>query len=219
MVALVNKNSNYKGRHKACPYIALHNAYIYYLMNSSKKYNRKSIRLKGYDYSQEALYFITLVCQSREYLFGEIKNDKPILNDAGKMIKNQLFALQKQFSAVQIHEYVIMPNHSHIILQIVEVKNNDPVKTILRFPLRFPQRIYSTKNSIGSIIGAYKSITTNKYINGIKNKNWKPFEDHLWQRNYWEHIIRNEKSLDHISQYIINNPKNWISDKFYKNKN
>ncbi|MDO8260744.1 MAG: transposase, partial [Candidatus Magasanikbacteria bacterium] len=71
------------------------------------------------------------------------------------------------------------------------------------------------KKTIGDIVGALKSITTNKCIDGVKNNNWPRFEGKLWQRNYYEHIIRNEKSLDQIRDYIINNPRNWKTDEMF----
>ena len=70
---------------------------------------------------------------------------------------------------------------------------------------------------MGDILGAFQSIVTVEYIRGVKNKKWKPFDGKLWQRNYWEHIIRNEKSYNTISEYIKNNPKKWNDDKFYSN--
>lgn len=72
-----------------------------------------------------------------------------------------------------------------------------------------------TDKTIGDIIGAFKSITTNEYIKNVKSNNWKRFDGKLWQRNYWEHIIRNERSYQNISEYIINNPSKWENDKLY----
>jgi len=65
------------------------------------------------------------------------------------------------------------------------------------------------------MVGAFQSITTVKYIDGVKTKNWKRFDGKLWQRNYWEHIIRNQKAFETISKYILNNPQNWDADKFH----
>jgi REP element-mobilizing transposase RayT len=82
-------------------------------------HKRKSIRLKGYDYSQEGLYFITLCCQNRECLFGQIHNGSMILNDAGKMIENEWLNLENRFPNIELHEFIVMPNHFHGILKIV----------------------------------------------------------------------------------------------------
>ena len=94
-------------------------------------HNRKSIRLKGYDYSQAGLYFITICVQNRECLFGKIGNDKIKLNDAGKMIETQWLNLKNRFPNIELHEYIVMPNHFHGILEIV----------VLGRPLWSPQTI------------------------------------------------------------------------------
>ena len=82
-------------------------------------------------------------------------------------------------------------------------------------PIVVAPTIDRTKKTIGDMVGAFKSITTVEYIRGVKNVNWKPFHDTLWQRNYYEHIIRNEKSYHSIANYIIHNPAKWVEDKFY----
>lgn len=205
--------------------------------------NRQSIRLKNYDYSQEGKYFITICCQNRASLFGTIDNGKMILNEAGNMIVTEWLALKNRFPHIELDEYVVMPNHFHGILGIVEetvgtslagVQNN---KTGDRngSPQPKPQRIIEkgqpqgfaptnispteitptikTAPTVGNIIGAFKSISSVKYIRGIESKNWKQFNKRLWQRNYWEHIIRNDDSFNRISAYIKNNPRKWYEDK------
>ncbi len=185
-------------------------------------HNRRSIRLKGYDYSQAGLYFITICCQNRDCFFGEILNNEMILNDAGKMVDDEWLKLRERFPNIQLHEYIIMPNHFHAILEIVEatpvvVSNDDNAQNDNVVEKGHPRGVDPTVNAmaktLGDMVGAFQSITTVKYINGVKTKNWKQFNKKLWQRNYWEHIIRNEKSLHNISEYIINNPKNWTNDK------
>ncbi len=187
---------------------------------------RKSIRLKGYDYSQAGLYFITICIQNREMLFGKINNDKLQLNDAGKMVAEIWNEIPNRFTNIKLYEYVIMPNHFHCIIQIVPVGatlvvalNEKTVahnkNVVIPNEKGQPQGIAPTKKTVGNVIGAFKSITTNEYIRGVKNKNWYPFNKKLWQRNYWDHIIRNEKSFYNISEYIKNNPKNWNKDKLF----
>ncbi len=179
---------------------------------NSDKHHRRSIRIKGYDYSQDGLYYITVCAQNRICLFGKIDNGKMILNDVGKMLENEWLKLAERFKNIVLHEYVVMPNHCHAILEIVGASlvvapNNGNTQIIGQ-----PQGIAPT---IGDIIGAFKSITTMEYIRGVKNGIWQPFNKKLWQRNYWdywEHIIRNEKSYIQISEYIINNPENWKND-------
>ena len=173
---------------------------------NSKKHNRKSIRLKGYDYSQEGFYFITICTQNHECLFGKITSSQldegtMVLNDAGKMVETQWLKLSNRFKNIELYEYVVMPNHFHGILQIVGAG-----------------LVPAQKNkTVGDMVGVFQSIATVEYIHGVKNNNWQPFDKRLWHRNYWEHIIRNEKEYENIAQYIINNPKRWAIDKLNNN--
>ena len=189
-------------------------------------HHRKSIRLKGYDYSQTGLYFITICCQNRACLFGEIPvgadlrvcpAPKTILNDAGIMIESEWLKLPERFINIELHEYIVMPNHFHAILQIVGaalvVAQNNTVAQNDN-PKGQPQGIAPTgKKTVGDMIGAFESITTVEYIHGVKNDDWQRFDGKLWQRNYWEHIIRNQNEYQRISEYIANNPMKWDRDK------
>lgn len=165
---------------------------------NSDIHNRKSIRLKGYDYSKEGLYFITICTQNRECLFGEIINGKMILNNAGKMVEEIYNELSDVYKNIKFLEFVIMPNHFHSIIEILD--NN-----------RATTRVAPT---IGDIIGAFKSLTTNKYIKMVKIGLVPPFDKRIWQRNYFENIIRNEKAYLKILEYIKNNPLKWDEDKY-----
>ena len=208
-------------------------------------HHRRSIRLKGYDYSQAGLYFVTIVCQNREHFFGKIENGKMILNDAGKMVNDEWLKLPERFHNIRLHEYIVMPNHFHAILEIVNQNENNvgatlvvgpnnnnntidinqkgqpqgiaptgtPTETPTGTPTALPTEIQTNKKTLGDIVGAFQSITTVEYIRGVKTKNWKPFDKKIWQRNYWEHIIRNKKSYNTISEYIRNNPQKWDNDK------
>lgn len=183
------------------------------------KYNpeihkRRSIRLKGYDYSQAGLYFITICVQNRRHLFGNIENGKMILNDAGKMIETEWKNLKNRFPNIELHEYVIMPNHFHGILEIVGAtlvvaQNENTPPVVAQNDNLATTRVAPTNKTVGDMMDAFKSITTVEYIRGVKNLGWQPFDGKLWQRNYYEHIIRNEQSYQTISNYIINNPAKW----------
>ena len=207
-------------------------------------HHRRSIRLKGYDYSQAGLYFITICTQNRACLFGEIVGANPcgrpdfgrpemILNDAGRMVEKEWLKLPERFINIALHEYIVMPNHFHAILEIVGatlvVAHNDEDGQPQGLPQReIPQRetpqretpqregetVSTRVKTLGGMIGAFQSITTVEYIRGVKNNNWQPFDRILWQRNYYEHIIRNEVSYVRISDYIINNPSNRDNDSF-----
>ena len=162
-----------------------------------KIHNRKSLRLKGYDYSRAGLYFITICVQNRAPLFGKIINNDMILNDAGQMIDNEWLALSDRFQNIRLHEYAVMPDHFHSILEIVA---NDTAGATL---------VVDQNKTLGDMVGAFESITTVKYIRAVKNNNWPTFDRKLWQRNYYERIIRNEKSFQNITNYIIKNPSKW----------
>lgn len=184
-------------------------------MSYNPKINhRKSIRLKGYDYSQAGLYFLTICCQNRALLFGHIENGKMILNDAGEMIKHWYFELQNKFNDIKCHAMVIMPNHFHCIIENVGIVGAD-----LRVCPNV-NREHGEHNILGEHIGSplryivqwFKTMTTNYYIRGVKQNGWERFDGKLWQRNYWEHIIRNENEYQRISEYIIHNPMQWEND-------
>ena len=195
-------------------------------------HHRKSIRLKGYDYSKAGLYFITICCQNRACLFGKVVGANPCgrpntnnetqmdLNNAGKMIEEQWLLLKNRFSNIELHEFVIMPNHFHGILEIVDTNEH-----IIDLNDKGRPQGHENGNgqpqghaptTVGDIIGAFKSITTVEYICGVKTFDWQPFNRKLWQRNYYEHIIRDENGYQKISIYIINNPKEWDKDKFFE---
>ena len=203
-------------------------------------HHRRSIRLKGYDYSQAGLYFITICCQNRAHLFGHVENGEMILNDAGKMVEQEWLKLPERFKNIQLHEYVVMPNHFHAILEIVGATlvvapNNDaaPNNDVMKkgqpqgiaptgiaptgiVPTEIaPTGIDPTKKpkTVGDMVGAFQSIVTVEYIRGVKQNGWTPFDKKMLQRNYWEHIIRNENEYERIAKYITNNPKNWDNDK------
>ena len=185
------------------------------------KHHRKSIRLKGYDYSQAGLYFITICCQNKVHLFGNVINKQMILNDAGKMIEKWFNELQNKFPDVKCHEMVVMPNHIHFIIENIGSVGAD--LCVCPNDSNFPKTEKRVSEILGEHAGSplhrvlqwFKTMSTNEYIRGVKNNNWIPFDGKLWQRNYWEHIIRNDQSYQKISDYIINNPSKWNDDTLF----
>lgn len=195
------------------------------------KYNpdihrRRSIRLKGYDYSRAGLYFITICIQGKKCLFGNIENGEMILNDFGTVAHQQWEKLQERFINFELDVYQIMPNHMHGIISLTHpvvvgggftpIPNNYDIQS----QSGQPQGIAPTNTTIGNIVGAYKSLVANECLKIFKQK-WVgmypvPLMGKLWQRNYYEHIIRNEQAYQDIAEYITNNPKNWEGDKFHK---
>jgi len=173
-------------------------------------HHRKSIRLKGYDYTQEGAYFVTICVQNRLHLFGEIIEDKVFLNSAGIMIENWYNELNQKFHEIAACEYVVMPNHIHAI---IEKHEKTPVGADLRVcPIEQGGHIGPP---LHAVIQWFKTMTTNEYIRGVKNDDWTPFEKRLWQPNYYEHIIRNDDEYKRIAEYINNNPMTWKDDKLW----
>jgi len=190
-----------------------------------RKHHRRSIRLKNYNYASEGAYYVTIVTQGREHLFGEIVNEEMVLNEAGEMIVKWWNELPNKFPNMILGEFVVMPNHFHGIIFIVETVGAD-----LRVrpddgknkPDQKDENISSQKGGhigpplqpapLSQMLQWFKTMTTNEYIRGVKQLNWKPFVGKLWQRNYYEHIIRNEKELQQKTDYILDNPSRWNED-------
>lgn len=158
---------------------------------SNKQYNRRSIRLPGYDYSSPGYYFITLCSHKRLKQFGNIKNKKIELSDYGLVAWNFWNEIPDHFANTILDEFIIMPDHIHGII-VIKNEFSDIQKEQFGKP---------TVGSIPTIIRSYKASVTNK-INLIREKNKPP----VWQKNYYEHIIRNDIVLKKVRRYIINNP-------------
>ena len=167
-------------------------------MYDASLHHRKSIRLKGYDYSQSGLYFITICCHNNQCRFGKIINGEMQLNEFGLIAAEEWEKLPDRYSNTELDVYQIMPNHLHGIVHIIDVG-----AIVVTQP----------EPTCNDMIGAYKSIVFNACLEVFKSKN--QIMGKLWQRNFYEHIIRNGKSYTTISNYIINNPATWNSDKFY----
>lgn len=165
------------------------------------KHHRRSIRLSGYDYSQNGAYFVTLCTHNRHCLFGKIADGAMQMNDAGNIVRQCWDAIPIHFPRIEIDELVVMPNHIHGIVVI------DGRGTACRAPTveRFGQPI---SGSIPTVMRSFKSAVTKRI-----NEMYGSPGARLWQRNYWEHIIRNEDELNRIRQYIIDNPARWEIDR------
>lgn len=149
---------------------------------------RKPLRLPGYDYSLPGTYYVTIVTFNRLCLFGYISDTQMCLNPIGKMLENQWLHLPKRFANLEIDEFVIMPNHFHGVITLLNDASPTP--------------------TLATIIRAFKSSTTYRW-HLIRSGGEGP----LWQRNYYEHIIRSEQDLDRARQYIRSNPTAWEQDK------
>lgn len=196
---------------------------------NSQVHHRRSIRLKGYDYTQPGGYFITMVAFQREHLFGEIENEEIKLTKFGLAAKQQWQKLPKRFPNIELGVFVIMPNHVHGIIQILERtgtasnSENHGDDSSRRAPTANTStsrgddssRRASAEgfkkpipDSIPTIIRSYKSAVSYR-VNLMRGSDGVP----VWQRNYYEHVIRNHEDWDRIHRYIEANPSNWAEDK------
>jgi REP element-mobilizing transposase RayT len=144
-------------------------------------------------------------------MFGKIVDGEMVLNDAGWMVNIVWDEMQNNYPGVETDEFIIMPNHIHGIIVLVGAgpracpDNGQPQIT------GQPQGVAPTL-SLPDVVHRFKTMTTKRYTDGVKQNGWPPYPGKLWQRNYWEHIIRDEHELNRIRQYIRNNPMNWKND-------
>ena len=192
-------------------------------------HHRRSIRLKGYDYSQAGAYFITICCKDRKCRFGKIVVGASVmeLNECGQIAYDEWLKLSERFSNFELDVFQIMPNHMHGIIVLNDIVGATLAVVQNAVVQNVPNGIIAlndvgatardapttTNATIGDIVGAYKSLVANGCLDIYKTKNETMGK--LWQRNYYEHIIRNEQSYQTISDYIINNPAKWKDDKFF----
>ncbi len=188
-------------------------------------HHRRSIRLQGYDYSQAGAYFITICTKNLECMFGDIVDGKMVLNHAGVMIQTVWDEIPFYYAGIGVDEFTVMPNHMHGIIIIVGATPcGCPVSSPRGCPgvgqengpgqAQGPAPTGNTGTlSLGDMVHRFKTMTTKRYADGVKQSGWQSFPGKLWQRNYWEHIIRNEMELSRIRQYIHNNPTQWEFDR------
>jgi REP element-mobilizing transposase RayT len=176
------------------------------MSHDSNKNQRRSIRLKDYDYSQAGAYFLTICTYNRKCLLGEVINGEMVLNELGKVVEREWLRATEIRSHVELDEFIILPNHIHGII----VVNESNVRATCRSPEgegTSPLQKGPRSASIGAIIAGFKSAVT-RQINDLRGTPYTP----VWQRNYYEHVIRNEDNLDEIREYIVNNPLKWDLD-------
>lgn len=199
-------------------------------------HHRRSIRLKGYDYSQAGLYFITLCVVDRTCMFGNVVEGKMQLNDTGQLVEQEwLNTINIRHDDVRLHNYIVMPNHFHAIIEIRRGESHSPQshssqshssqshssQSHSSHPHPFqphpsqttnecninennlPQQMKSPSKTVGAIVRGFKGAVSRQLGYSV------------WQRNYYEHIIRTDASYKNISDYIENNPTKWQSDKLY----
>ncbi|MEN8139366.1 MAG: transposase [Bacteroidota bacterium] len=197
------------------------------------RYRIKSARLEGYDYSQPGMYFITICTDKRKHYFGDIVDGKMQLSEIGVLADELWYSIKSHHKNIELHEFVVMPNHIHGILEIVDGGNggddddnggrddarivstetentvdNDKSNCIndARIVSKQMKKISPKSGSLGRIIGSYKSVVSKQ-----AHRLGYEFE---WQSRFYDHIIHNKIDYNRISKYVINNPQNWKDDKF-----
>jgi len=209
-----------------------------------ERHHRQSIRLRGFDYSSAGAYFITLCAQNRACLFGDIADGVMVLNSAGQMVDDWWIALNQKFLGIQTDASVVMPNHFHGIIIINPPSVGTDLRvcpepgigdaTDCEFFHSEDRGEHVGGEHVGGehvgdehiegehsgsplprVMQWFKTMTTNHYIRGVKDNGWMSFEKRVWQRNYYDHIIRNEADLIRIQTYIRNNPASWQVDQLH----
>ncbi|HSW64498.1 MAG TPA: transposase [Dissulfurispiraceae bacterium] len=194
-------------------------------------HHRKTIRLKGYDYSQAGAYFVTICTKDRECLLGNVTGSEMHLNEAGGIVRSVWNGLPDRFPGICLDEFIVMPNHMHGIIVIIDVGAglalpvdakitvgaglalHDPMSTVGHKQQGVHKQqgaASSAPTTLGDVVRAFKSIAAIN-VNRLLNLSGRP----VWQRNYYEHIVRNEAELDKIRKYIADNPFNWGTDENY----
>ncbi|HWV24100.1 MAG TPA: transposase [Thermomicrobiales bacterium] len=155
---------------------------------------RKNLRLPSWDYRQPSLYIVTACVHQRAHRFGTVTDEAMHPNDAGYMVATLWEEIPVKFPSISLDAYIVMPNHFHGILGVDLDHGQNPEVTL------------------GAVMQWFKSVTTNHYIRGVKTSGWPRFDSRLWQRNYYETIIRNKAMLETKRTYIEANPANWHRD-------
>ncbi|HUU27272.1 MAG TPA: transposase [archaeon] len=158
-------------------------------------YHRRSIRLKGYDYSQPGAYFITVCTQNHECLLGKIVKTEMLINAWGDVVQECWYDLPNHYAGLELDISVVMPNHVHGIIVLADSRRRAGLK-----PAPTP--------GLPEIVRAFKTFSARR-INRIRSTAGAPF----WQRGYYEHVIRNENELNRVREYIMQNPSRWSLDR------
>lgn len=167
----------------------------------SERRQRRSIRLKGFDYREPGVYFVTICTANRQSVFGAIVDGAMALNEFGKVVEAEWHRSAIVRPQIRLDAFVVMPNHVHGVICLNEAEGK---ARLAPTPGQFRQLV---RGSLGMIVGAFKSAST-KRINEIRGTPGAL----LWQRNYFEHVIRHEEELNRVREYIAANPVRWSED-------
>jgi REP element-mobilizing transposase RayT len=212
------------------------------MSQSTSRPRRRSIRLPGYDYSQPGYYFITVCTHDRECLFGEVRNAEMVLSEAGRAVRSVWTNLPNRFPGIDLDEFVVMPNHVHGILVIANPSGAPtrpgapappgtstppgmsrslvgaglalpvappwPARGVGQAGRASPAPTDGRRMRLGDVVGAFKSLSA-VVVNRLLARSGQP----LWQRNYFEHVVRGDAELQRIRQYVVDNPAKWAEDR------
>jgi len=206
------------------------------------QHNRRSIRLRNYDYGKEGMYFVTICCHNRTSLLGQIQNSQMTLNHFGSIAYEEWFKLPIRWPHLELGAFQIMPNHLHGIVVVHEPiklltikQHTDGLNTIFKiFPspcdelslkevkqatlqpeVAFSKFQWAARPALGQIVGAYKSIVATLCLKHHQQLHPGSWMDRLWQRNFYEKTIPNAEAYENITRYIEDNPSKWKEDDFY----
>lgn len=183
------------------------------------KHHRRSIRLKGYDYSQPGGYFVTICVHERACLLGQIINGEMVYSDAGKMAARWWMEINRKFPMVETDESIVMPNHFHGIVILVDPGSvGADLEDLALHQAETDRGTHAGGGThagvpLHTVVQWFKTMTTNEYIRGVRQFGWAPFRGKLWQRNYYEHVIRDQVDLERIRRYVTHNPMGWEEDR------
>jgi REP element-mobilizing transposase RayT len=171
------------------------------------------MRLAGFDYAEHGAYFVTICTEHRLPLFGSIADDLTRLNAAGEMVERWWGELPNKFPRVEIDAFVVMPNHVHGLLFINggDVVLNEPEAPHEEGGHTGPP-LQVSDAPLPRVMQWFKTMTTNAYFAGVRDGGWAAISGKLWQRGYYDHIVRRDEELNDIRQYIIDNPRKWSED-------
>lgn len=192
---------------------------------AANNWRHQSIRPRVYDYAQTGVYFVTLVIRGWDCLFGEVVGAEMRPNDAGNMVGQLLPKLPDRFPGVGVDEFIVMPNHIHGIIStdlplraplVGALDGIPPREANGGYDHRAATRITPTQDDLHGlrqVVGTYMSLTTVDYLQGVQTRGWPQFSGQLWQRNYYEHVVRSDVTLTRIRQYVREKPAWWEFDR------
>ena len=179
------------------------------------RHRRRSVRWRGYAYSSEGAYFVTTTLHNGVPLLGRVIDERVRLSPAGEMVASVWSELPQRFPFVSLDAYVVMPDHVHgiLILHNNSVARAEPLQRTEDDGLPDPElpghARGTTSNSLGRVMQAFKSLSTRAYGEGVRNAGWPAYEGRFWQRSFYDRVLRNDRELWAIREYIRLNPAKW----------